>query len=123
MATALTVRNAAPNSAAGVLFPNPLESLSEAEFSIANRGGKVRLIFYMPASSTFGLTVTSIADKFGRTEDLTATIATAGANPEIRVVGPFSPGLFTQKTGADAGKTLFTIAALTGAVKVAALYS
>lgn len=122
MATALTVRNAVPNSGDGVRFPHPLESLSETSFKFANRGGKVRLIFYMPASSTFQITVDSIPDKFGREEDIVATVATAGANPEIRVLGPFSPGLFTKKTGADANSTVFTIASLTGAVKVAALY-
>lgn len=122
MTTALTVRNAAANSLQGVRFPHTLEAIADGAYSFANRGGKVRLILYMPASSTFIITVTSIPDKFGRTEDLVSTIATAGANPEIRVLGPYSPGLFTQKTGADAGKTLFSVASTTGAIKVGALY-
>jgi len=132
MATTLTVRNAVSNdifsavNTYGRRFPDPLEAIANGAWRFFNRGGKVKLIFYMPASSTFDITVTSVPDRYGRSEDLVATgataIATAGANPEIRVLGPFTPGLYNQKTGADKDYVLFTIASLTGAVKVAALY-
>lgn len=122
MATTLTVRNENRNSGTPATFPHPLEAAANADFRYYNRGGKVRLIFYMPASSTFQITVTSVPDRFGRSQDIVATLAAAGANPEIKVLGPFSPGLFNQKTGADKDYVLFTIGTLTGAVKVAALY-
>lgn len=124
MATALTVRNSNGNSGTPTTFPHPLEAIANSTtYKIANRGGKVRLIFYMPASSTFQITVISVTDKFGRTEDIVATIAAAGANPEIKVLGPFTPGLFNIRSGVDADCVTFSIASLTGAVKVAALYN
>jgi len=132
MVTTLTVRNQKPNygqSATnkwGQTFPNPLEAIIAGAWRFRNLGGKVKLIFYMPASSTFDITVTSVPDKFGRSEDIVAAgadaIATAGANPEIRVLGPFTPSLFNQKTGADKDYVLFTVANASGAIKVAALY-
>lgn len=122
MATTLTVRNQVPNSASGVRFPHALEAIADGTYRFANRGGKVKLILYMPASSTVHFVFDSVPDKFGREEDAVATDATAGANPEIRVVGPFSPALFNQRTGADKDYVTFTVSATTGAIKVAALY-
>lgn len=132
MTTTLTVRNEVHNdqqpstNVFGRRFPAPLEAIATGAYRFLNRGGKVKLIFYMPATSTFDITVTSVPDPLGRSEDLVASgadaIATVGANPEIRVLGPFSPGLYNQKTGADKDYVLFSIANEVGAIKVAALY-
>ncbi len=120
--TTLNVLPEKGNTGIGVTFPAPLEPIADGDYRYFNRGGRVRLLVYMPASATFHIVVKSVADKFGRTKDIAQTHTTAGAAPELRVIGPFTPGLWNQKAGGDTDYVLFTVSATTGSVKVAAAY-
>ena len=113
------------NGAAGISFNDIDVAIDDANNHMyINRVGSSRIIilFLLEESCTVDVSIISVADPYGRTGDLgPTTIATGAGEEDVHIFGPFSPELFSQKSGTDVGKTYIDLANDTGAIRVAAL--
>jgi hypothetical protein len=108
----------APGDAAGKDITAGWTAADALGHKVFNGGGHVIVLVRTQAASSISVTVTSVADPYGRTGDLGPTAIVAS---KYYAFGPYSPGLFNQKSGADKDYFYLAEASIVGTVDLLAL--
>jgi hypothetical protein len=83
--------------------------------------GKTLLLMKLTDTSNKTVTVSSVADPYGRTGDTAITVPLMSAGEDgVSIAGPFDPALFNQRGASDLGKVFVGTSADTG-LKLAAI--
>ena len=116
------ILDAAKNLAAGLdLTAGSVAADVTEDHKLLNRTSRVILFVWTAAASGVDISFDSIADPFGREGDASEEGPTTIAASKFFAFGPFSPGLFTQKTGTYVNYLQVNLANLSGTVKLVAI--
>lgn len=117
--TSIATANVVGHSATPVSLVSGATAADDSnEMMFLNRHGRSVLFVVTPSGASVDVTIDSVADPYGRVGDLGPTTCAAS---KIFAFGPFSPGLFTQPSGANEGYTYVDIANVTGSPVLKAL--
>jgi len=118
----IPILDADKNSAVGLdLTVGSVAADVTEDHKLLNRTSRIMLLVWTASASGVDISFDSVPDPYGREGDATEEGPTTIGASKFMAFGPYSPGLFTQKTGTYKNYLQVNLANLSGTVKLVAV--